>query len=157
MNIERVYTRPAVWAQRSTSLEVAAGLMRKHHVGALLISEDKARDDLAVGIVTDRDFVVRAVANGVAPREMCVGDIMMPLVASVPADADVHEAIEKMRDGGIRRLAVTGEGGRILGIVSLEDLVDALAAELYDIAGVYRAQREREEKDAKQREQPRRA
>jgi CBS domain-containing protein len=155
--MKNVHICPAVWAQRSASLETAAMLMRTHNVGTLLVREDEGCDRRAAGVVTDRDFVVHAAAYGISPRDMCVSEIMMPLGPSVPIDGDLHEAIEKMRDGGVRRLAVTGGGGRIVGMVSFEDLVDALTAELHGIAGVYRAERERGARDTEHRAHPRRA
>jgi CBS domain-containing protein len=144
MSIERVYTRNVVGAGRSTSLQQTALLMREHHVGTLLVTEDEPNENKAIGIVTDRDLVVHAMAEGIMPDEMSVQDVMTPGLASVSAKADLHEALETMRTGGLRRLLVAGDDGEIAGIISLDDIVDALAADLSSLAGVIRSERERE-------------
>ena len=69
---------------------------------------------------------------------------MTPALASVPARADLHEALETMRSDGLRRLVVTGDDGGIVGIISLDDIIDELAADLSSLAGIVRRERERE-------------
>jgi signal-transduction protein with cAMP-binding, CBS, and nucleotidyltransferase domain len=62
-------------------------------------------DELTVeGFITDRDIVVQAVALDLSPREVTVGDVMTPVVATIGEQADLHEALEMMRGAGIRRL-----------------------------------------------------
>jgi CBS domain-containing protein len=65
-------------------------------------------------------------------------------LAAIAATADIHEAMEAMRAKGIRRLAVTRGDGMLVGIVSFDDVIDALAAELTSLAGIIRSERERE-------------
>jgi len=145
MSIERIYTREIIGTQRSASLQEAAVLMRKHHIGTLVVTEDDPNNDQAVGIVTDRDLVIHAMAEGISAGEISVGEVMTPGLASVPLRADLHEALETMRAGGLRRLIVKGEDGGIAGILSLDDIVDALAADISSLAGVIRSERERED------------
>jgi CBS domain-containing protein len=144
MKVERIYSRSVISAPRSCSIEEAAVLMREHHVGALVVTGDAPDDNRALGIVTDRDFVVQALAAGAEPGEVTVGEVMTHGLATIDATADIHEAMEAMRAKGIRRLAVTRGSGMLVGIVSLDDLVDALAAELASLAGITRSERERE-------------
>jgi CBS domain-containing protein len=144
MIVKRIYSRDLVCAQRSFSLQQAAMLMREHHVGALLVTEDEPRENEFIGIVTDRDLVLQALAEGIGPREATVGDVMMPVIATVPENAEIFEALETMRDGGIRRLAVSTGEGVLVGIVSLDDILDALGAELTSLGGVIRSERKRE-------------
>lgn len=144
MSIERICSRNIISVPRSCSLEQAAVLMRKHHVGALLVTEDEPSANRAVGVVTDRDFVLHAMAEGIGPREANVGTVMTRGLATVPSAADIPEVMEAMRASGVRRLAVTGEGGTLVGIVSLDDIIDALGTDLASLAGIVRSERERE-------------
>ena len=116
--------------------------MHKYHVGALLVTGD---DDLTVeGFITDRDIVVQAVAQDISPREVIVGDVMTPVVATISATADLHEALEMMRGAGIRRLVVTDDENRIAGFLSLDDVIDGLAADFASLAALLKTERARE-------------
>ena len=144
MKIERVYTREVVATSRSATLSEAARTMRKFHVGALVVVDPvNGRQELA-GIVTDRDLVVQGLAEGLDPRKATVAQVMSPVVASVPEDADLHEALERMRAAGVRRLLVTKPTGEPAGIVSLDDAVDGLGAELASLAGLMKTALRRE-------------
>jgi signal-transduction protein with cAMP-binding, CBS, and nucleotidyltransferase domain len=129
MNVQRVFSRNVARIESSALLEHAARLMKDCHVGALLVTE-QGFPDRPVGIVTDRDLVVRALAHGVTACDCTVGEVMSPALASVSRSADVFEALENMRANGIRRLAVTEPDGAVVGIVSVDDIVGAIAAEL---------------------------
>ncbi|MGZ5092141.1 MAG: CBS domain-containing protein [Burkholderiales bacterium] len=129
MNVSRVYTRDVIAIPRSTSLKEAARLMCAHHVGSLVITDDPPLDRRALGIITDRDLVVQAVAAGADPNETAVAGVMTPQLARVAESADAHRALEKMAELGIRRLAVTRDSGEIVGILSFDDLVDGFAVE----------------------------
>jgi predicted transcriptional regulator len=144
MRVERVYTRSIVGVPESCDLRDAAAMMHKYHVGALLVTGDEPHEMTVVGFVTDRDIVVQAVAQDIAPREITVGDVMTPVVATIRETADLHEAIEMMRGAGIRRLVVTDEDNRIAGFLSLDDVIDGLAAEFASLSGLLKTERARE-------------
>lgn len=144
MKVARIYTRNVVSAPRSSSLQEAALLMRDRHVGSLLVTEDEPSGDHAIGIVTDRDIVMYATAEGLDPQASTLGDIMTPNIAAVSREADAHEAMAVMRRFGVRRLAVTAEDGSVVGVLALDDVVDALAVELSALAEVIRTERTRE-------------
>jgi predicted transcriptional regulator len=130
MRIERIHTRSVVGAARSDTLEQAAETMRRFHVGALLVVDSGDRRTEVVGILTDRDLVMHALAEGLDAHKVKVEKVMSPVVASVPESADVFEALDRMRAAGVRRLLVTDDAGQPAGIVSIDDIVDGLAAEL---------------------------
>jgi CBS domain-containing protein len=97
------------------------------------------------GIVTDRDIVVSVVALGLDPNGLQVGDIMTDDLLTADEHDDVTVTIERMRLRGIRRVPVVGEGGRLTGIVSADDLLGFLAEEMEDLARIspYQQQHER--------------
>ncbi len=144
MRVDRVYTRKIVGTTRSTSLAEAAELMRTHHVGALLVTNDPPDESTAVGFVTDRDVVVQAVAKGLDPRDLSVGNVMTPVVGTISEKADLHEALELMRGAGVRRLVVTHGGGQVVGILSLDDVIDGIAADMSSLTALVKTEVERE-------------
>lgn len=104
------------------TLEQAAVRMRDLHVGALPIC---GSDDRLHGIITDRDIVVRCIAQGGDPRTATAGDLAQGTPVWVDADADIDEAMTKMIDNRIRRLPVI-DRGRLVGMISEADLATHL-------------------------------
>ena len=140
MKIERVYTRKVVATTRSTPIAEAAAAMRRYAVGSLLVLESDAPGARPVGIVTDRDLAL----EGFAAESFVVGSAMTPVIATVPESADSHEALGLMRAHGVRRLIVTGADGAICGIVSIDDIVDGLSADLAAASAVLRGEVKRD-------------
>ena len=93
MNIDRLYTRDVISVPQSTTLDSAARVMAANHVGSLLVTQNPPENDCAIGIVTDRDLVVQAVASGANPKETTVAEVMTSQLARVYESADVHRAI----------------------------------------------------------------
>jgi CBS domain-containing protein len=118
MKIRDVMTPDAVAAHPETTLMAAAELMRLLNVGSLPVVEDER----VVGIVTDRDIVVRGLALGFNPRSASVADVMTRNVLTCSVDENVEDVAQQMRDLQVRRLLVVDERERLLGIVSLGDL-----------------------------------
>lgn len=133
MNIGEICSRIVVVAQRETPLREGARRMRENHVGALVVIDDR-ESNRPVGIVTDRDLVVEVIAVGVNPEKLTIGDVMTRDVATVSAANGVPETIELMQLRGVRRVVVVDETNRLIGIVSLDDVVELLAEELAGIA-----------------------
>lgn len=144
MKVDTVLTPAVVRIERSATLAEAAGMMRDRHVGALLVTDDIPHTQRLVGIVTDRDIVLKGVAEDLAPRAASVSQVMTAGTASVPLGAPLSDALATMRSHGIRRLLVTQHDGRLAGIVSLDDIVDALGHEFAGLAGILRSELERE-------------
>jgi len=114
-------TTDLVSCSSSAPLRDAAEYMRDRDIGDVLVVDDGS----IRGIVTDRDIVVRCVAEGGDPREAKVGDVCTANLTTVPADATIQDAARIMRDQALRRLPVV-DRGKPVGIVSLGDLaVDA--------------------------------
>jgi CBS domain-containing protein len=126
-----------------TSARVAAQLMRKHHVGALIVvgAVEKSRP---VGILTDRDLVLGLMAEGLDPEVFTAGDIMsVELVLATP-EMDAMDAVALMRAHRLRRLVIVDEAGRLTGIVTMEDILGLLTRELADLAAGVLGARDRE-------------
>ena len=100
------------------TLQTAAVRMRDLHVGALPICGD---DDRLHGIITDRDIVVRCLAQGGEPATMTAGQLAQGALVWVDADADISRVLELMEQHKIRRLPVVREH-RLVGMISEADL-----------------------------------
>ena len=119
----------------SASVAEVAHLMRDEGIGALVVTDDERRP---VGIVTDRDIVVSTIADHRNPDERLVEDLMNKKVVnrkliSVNEDADVFEILRVLSKNSIRRVPVT-KNGKLIGIVSVDDIVVVVATELTNLA-----------------------
>ena len=119
MQVKEVMTRGVECARPGTSLQEAARKMRDLDVGPLPVCGDNNK---LVGLLTDRDIVVRAVAEGKDPRTAKVRDAMTEGVCYCFEEDDVVDAARLMKDKQIRRLVVLNGDKRLAGIVSLGDL-----------------------------------
>ncbi len=146
MAIGEFCNREVVFATREMSLPEAAQLMRKHHVGDLVVVDDVDGKRVPVGIVTDRDMVIEVIAKSLDFDEFSVGDIMSPQLVSVQEKEGVFETIRLMRAKGIRRIPVVNQDGGLAGIVSADDMLDLLAEEMAELAKVAPREQQREAK-----------
>ncbi len=134
MSIGEICNRKVVVMQREETIAEAAKLMRDQHVGSVLVVDEQDGKRVPVGIVTDRDLVVEVIAPELDADAITVGDIMMTGFAVVKEETGVFEAIQYMRTKGIRRLPVVDAEERLIGIVTLDDLLILLAEELDALA-----------------------
>src|SRR6476646_1501128 len=114
MQVKDIMTANPACCREDTPLTVVAGLMAEHDCGAIPVVADDA-GAAPVGIVTDRDVVLRAVAAGKDPRQTTAGDCMSPGLVTVPPDLDVEECARVMEDEQIRRVLVVDAGGAVCG------------------------------------------
>ena len=111
------------------SILEAARLMRRHHTGDLIVVDDPDGDRVPLGIVTDRDIVVEVLANELDPANTTVAKIMSTRLVVASATEEVSAAVDRMRLHGVRRVPVVEEGGRLMGIVTLDDVLKLHAAQ----------------------------
>jgi CBS domain-containing protein len=115
--VKDVMTERPVTLDADASLADAARLMRDRGIGDVIV----VAGDNAEGIVTDRDIVIRAVAEGADPTRTALREVASGDLAAVAPDDPVERAIELMRERAIRRLPVL-ESGKPVGVLSLGDL-----------------------------------
>ncbi len=140
MHIRDVMTPNPRYVSPDDSIQSAAQIMRDEDTGVVPVC-DNGR---TVGIVTDRDIVVRAVAPGIDPQTLTVQDVMRPELSVLRDDAGVFEAAETMASSGARRLPVVTRDGDLIGIVSLDDVMRVLATELSFLVATVTRSTERE-------------
>jgi CBS domain-containing protein len=122
----------------------AAKLMRQHHVGDVLVVEDRNGIRIPVGIVTDRDLIMEIMAPELDGTVITVGDIMAQQLVSVKGSTGIFEAIQYMRQKAVRRLPIVNEDGGLIGILTLDDLLELLSEELLEIAKLVRNEQQKE-------------
>ncbi|NTV88258.1 MAG: CBS domain-containing protein, partial [Burkholderiaceae bacterium] len=144
MPVGEICNREVVISDKSMSVVEAARLMRTHHVGDLVVVDEREGRKLPVGIVTDRDIVVEVVAAGVNPDALKVGDIMGLDVATVRESEGLFEALRYMRNKGVRRMPVVDSAGGLVGLLTLDDLLSLLAEEMTELAKLVSQERQRE-------------
>ena len=118
MFVRSCMTKDVEVIEPACSLREAAEKMRDGDFGALLISEN----DRLIGVITDRDIVVRAVAEGKDPRQVQVRDVMTKSVLYCFEDQTLEEVAQNLGENQIRRLPVLSRDKRLVGILSLGDL-----------------------------------
>lgn len=118
--VKELMTERPVTLDRDASLAEAARLMRDRGIGDVIVVDGED----AEGIVTDRDIVIRGVAEGADPETTRLGQVVSAELVSVAPDDPVERAIQLMREKAVRRLPVL-EGGKPVGVLSLGDLAVA--------------------------------
>lgn len=124
MKIGECCNREVVVAEKQMEVLDTAKLMRKHHVGDLVIVEKRNGVTRPVGILTDRDLVVEVMAQEVPPGEVTAADVMSLDIATVRGEEGVWETLERMRDLGVRRMPVVDQDESLVGLITMDDLVE---------------------------------
>lgn len=140
MNVAKICKRNVVTVRENSDLTLAAELMREKHIGYLIVVEPIPGEATSkpVGVLTDRDIVVSVIARQIDPSALRVGDVMTRHPVLIEEGHSVVSAMRMMREMGIRRLPVVGRAGHLAGVLSLDDVLDALAGGLQDLAGAIR-------------------
>lgn len=130
MKLKNVCTLDVACCSGSATISEAARLMRQRHTGNLVVIDDSDGDRIPVGIITDRDIVIEVLGKGLDPAQTAVANVMSTQLVVADSCEDVSDAVERMRAHGVRRIPVTGDGGTLLGIFTLDDLLKLNAAQL---------------------------
>src|SRR5581483_1504691 len=130
MSVGRVCTRYVDLADSEETVQAAAQRMRERKVGTLVILNSAKAP---VGLLTDRDLVLRVLAQGKDPRTTHVTEAMTEAPQTVTEATPIEQAIAMMRTGAFRPLPVVGDDGSLVGLISLDDILSLLAEEFRDI------------------------
>ena len=118
MKVSEIMSTPIEEIMDNDTVIRAARKMRDLDVGVLPV---KSEGNVLAGILTDRDIVIRAIAEELDPEKTLVSDIMTSGVISCPADQTADDAADVMADAKVRRLVVVDEEDNVVGIISLGD------------------------------------
>lgn len=129
MKLNDIFTRNVVIAAPEETLAAVALKMQEHNVGTVVIVEDRR----PVGIVTDRDLALALGARRISPNTE-VQNVMTRHVLAIPEDTSIYTATKFMREREVRRLPIVDREDRLVGMVTLDDLLRFLGRELYNLA-----------------------
>lgn len=135
MSVGRIASRVVATASASESILDIARRMAENNVGCVVIV-DGANEP--VGIVTDRDLVTRAVAKEMDPSETPISVVMTREVRSVDESTPIEQALATMGSAGTRRLVVTGSESKVVGVVSVDDVMELLIEEAESLGKLLR-------------------
>jgi|SRR4051812_34442334 CBS domain-containing protein len=138
MSAGKICVREVDTAEITESAQAAADRMNSRNVGSLIVLNPLKQP---LGIVTDRDICVRVVAKGKDPYNTTIGDIMTLLPKTVQENTPIEQAISLMRGGPFRRLPVVDHAGELVGLLSIDDILDLLAEEFREIGALLKAER----------------
>lgn len=142
MKIKDLCAQDICTVPASASVREAAAAMREHQVGALAVT-DPYQPGRVIGVVTDRDLVLDLLATGRPVDGQAIEDLCQTDLMGVRDTATVEEAVHALQSGGVRRLLVMGPDNAVVGLVSFDDPVGAVADELDGLADSLRSGRSR--------------
>lgn len=134
MQIGNLIRRAVESVSPNTTCLEAARRMRDMGVGSLVVAEKKR----PLGVLTDRDLVIRVIARGLDPEKVTAGEVMSERPIYVAQSRDVTTVLELMRDEGVRRVPVVDDHHELVGVVALDDLILAVSGNLAAIAEAIR-------------------
>lgn len=136
MTVADIATVGVVTASPDTTAEVLVELMADRDVGSVVV----VRNDRPVGVVTDRDLLLDVFAESADPTAVTAGDVMSVPPVTVDTGEDVAAASTLMRRHEVRRLPVVDEDAEVTGIVTFDDVLRLVGAEVDNLASVARAE-----------------
>jgi CBS domain-containing protein len=149
MTVGEFCNRQVVIARRDEHLNEAARRMRDLHVGTLVVVDEHDGRRIPVGVLTDRDLVVRVLSHDARNFDALVVDnVMTTQLVTAREEESLPDVLKKMRSFGIRRLPIVNDAGGLEGILSFDDLIDLLAEELSDLSNLV-SREQRREREAK--------
>jgi len=119
--------------------------MKKYHVGCLVVVEERVTGRVPIALVTDRDLVVKGLAEAPGDLEAVpVSKVMSDGLTTARDTEEMHDVRKKMRARGVRRIPVVDAEDRLQGIIAFDDMVEWIARELTDLAQLVSREQQRE-------------
>ena len=130
MTVGEFCNREVIVAFPTSGVTHAAKLMRRHHVGDLVVVDQAGPHVKPLGIVTDRDIVIEIIAKDVQPEKICITDIMSTDPVRAKESDSLWDTLRRMQTKGIRRILVVNDQGELAGILTMDDVIGLLAEEI---------------------------
>lgn len=144
MSIGEYCNRELVIVSRTESVQEAINLMRTHHVGDVIVVDKQGDLILPVGILTDRDIVLKILAEDVDLNTINIGDVMSHELVTIPEKTTLMDTIKYMQAKGVRRMPVIDGQGSLVGIITTDDVLELVAEQLQDIVSLFHREHKRE-------------
>lgn len=154
MGIGQICNQKVSMVSAEASILEVASIMKRNNVGSVVVVADLTEEKDPVGVITDRDIVVKVLAENLDISDIKVEQVMTkhPLILS--SKEGIRKAIELMREYSVRRAPIKNESNKIVGIITLDDLLIMISNELGDLARLIDEQikRQKEFHEAEQEE-----
>ncbi len=144
MLLKAICTPDVICCGPATSVQAAASLMRLKHTGDLVVVDDPEEDRIPLGVITDRDIVVEVIANCLNPATTAVRSLLRTPIVIAQEHEDASEALERMRTHAVRRLPIVSSEGKLVGIITLDDLLQLVAADINALVEIVSREQGRE-------------
>lgn len=144
MSIGELCNREVIVIEPQAMIADAVKLMRRYHVGDLVVVEQRGQQRVPVGMLTDRDIVIEVLAKDVSPGAITVGDAMSGPLVTAREDEDLVDVIARMRAHGVRRMPVVNAAGGLEGILAVDDILELLAEQMSGLAGLVKTEQQHE-------------
>ena len=139
MSLGKIYSNAVISISENGTIHECAKLMKEKHVGTVLVLSEQG-DKKPLGIITDRDIVVKIVSKKNDLSNIKVTEVMSTDLLLLPKQQGIKEAIEAMKSKGVRRVPILDDDKKVCGIVSVDDLIMLLVNELSSLSGLIKDQ-----------------
>ncbi|MDZ4844502.1 MAG: CBS domain-containing protein [Chitinophagales bacterium] len=143
MHIGAICSRETIIASPADSIQTASQQMLQYNVGSLVLVETDAKGNKPVGIVTDRDIVLKVIAPELKISEVKLADIMSTKLLTAKETDDVYETLKKMRAKVVRRIPVVDEEGYLKGMLTIDDLLEFFNKEMGEVVSLFKKEQGR--------------
>ena len=130
--------REVVVAEKDAAIVDLARLMRQYHTGDIIVVDNTGGKTIPIGIITDRDIILKIVAEGIPVNSVTAGDIMSPVLHTVNENSSIWSTFEMMQAKGIRRIPVINDQHELQGILTADDVLEIIAEETAALAKVFK-------------------
>ena len=139
MTVGKVCNRQVTTVDIEDSILDAVHLMRRHHVGDVIVTRSTPDGRRPVGILTDRDIVIELLGEDVDPSAVGIKDVMSAELLTATESDSIRDSVKRMRTAGVRRMPVVDADGKLVGIFTLDDAIDLICEQLGDIVGTMKS------------------
>ncbi len=145
MTIGEYCNREVTITEQDTSVIEAAILMRRHHVGDLVVVDKLEEKTVPIGIVTDRDLVIEVLAQNIEPDSLSIKDIMSTDLVTVNENETLLSVLDIMQEKRVRRILVVNEHGDLQGLLSADDAIGLIAEAMNNLTKLVKREIAREQ------------
>ena len=132
MSLGNLCRREIICVNLGATVEEVAKLMEEKNIGSIIVVEERK----PMGIVTDRDILLRVINRGLDPKRTSVADVMTKQIVTLREDIGLFEALQHVKGKGIRRFPIVDAKGNLQGIMTLDDVIYLLGKEMADMASI---------------------
>lgn len=143
MKVKDLCTLDTQIIEKSETAQAAAQAMQEAKVGSLVVVDTLPNGDLPIGIITDRDIALKVASQDVRPSMLVVADFVSEALLTVRGKEDVYDVLGKMRKKTVRRVPVVDKAGFLIGIISIDDILEFLVGELKEMTSIMKHEPER--------------